>query len=244
MERRHAVQLEPARRLVAVGQLLLHVPRERERVLHRALVDRVGQAVGLALGQHALGDGAVEIVAAQRRVAAGREHLEHALLQPQQREVEGAAAQIVDRVEPFRALIEAVGQRRRGRLVDQAQHFEAGDARGIAGRGAGGIVEIGRHGDDRALDRLLQRRFGARAQRLQDLGGNLDRRARLAADAQLHHVGLAGARLDLVGQHARDGLEVGGAAAHQALDRGDDVLRLLRHQQARLLADQHAAGGG
>ena len=120
------------------------------------------EPVLLALGQHALGDGAVEIVAAQRGVAAGRQHLEHALLQPQQREIEGAAAEIVDRVEAFRALVEAVGQRRRGRLVDQAQHFEAGDARGIAGRGARGIVEIGRHGDDGALDRLVQRRLGAR----------------------------------------------------------------------------------
>ena len=39
-------------------------------------------------------------------------------------------------------------------------------------------------------------------------------------------------------------MQVGGATAHQALHRRDDVARLLRHQQARLVADQHAAGRG
>ena len=242
MKGRHAQKLQPARRLVAVGQLLLHVTGERQGCLDRRLVDLVVEPVLLALGQHALGDGAVEIVAAQRGVAAGRQHLEHALLQPQQGEVEGAAAEIVDRVEALGTLVQAVGQRRRRRLVDQAQHFETGDAGGIAGRGARGIVEIGRHGDDGALDRLVQRLLGALAQRLQDLGRDLDRRARPAGDAQLHHVGLAAARLDLVGQHARHGMKIGGAAAHQALHRGDDVLGLVRQQKTGLVADQHAAG--
>ena len=241
MERRHARDLEAARRLVAIGELLLHLAGKRQGGLHGGLVDLVGKAVLLALAQHALGDGAVEVVTAQRGVAAGRQHLEDALLQAQQGEVEGAAAQVVDGVEALGTLVQAVSQRRRGRLVDQAQHFEAGNPRGIARGGARGIVEIGRHGDDGALDRLLERRLGARAQCFQDLGGDLDRRARFAADAKLHHVGLAAARLDLVGQHARHGMQVGGAAAHQALHRGDDVLRLPRREQARRFAHQHAA---
>ena len=244
MERRHARDLEPARRLVAIGELLLHLAAERQRGLHGGLVDLIAESVLLALAQQALGDGAVEIVAAQRGVAAGRQHLEHALLQPQQREVEGAAAQVVDGVEALGTLVQAVGQRRRRGLVDQAQHFEAGDPRGIARGGARGIVEIGRHGDDGTLDRLLEGGFGPRAQRLQDLGRDLDRRARLAADPQLHHVGLAGARLDLVGQHARHGVQVGGAAAHQALHRGYDIARLLHREQTRLVAHQHAARCG
>ena len=49
-------------------------------------------------------------------------------------------------------LVEAVGERRRRRLVDDAQHFEAGDAAGVARRGALRVVEVGRHGDDRAID--------------------------------------------------------------------------------------------
>ena len=58
----------------------------------------------LALGEERLGDGVVEVVAAERRVAAGGQHLEDALLQAQQRDVEGAAAEVVDRVEALRAL--------------------------------------------------------------------------------------------------------------------------------------------
>ena len=242
MKGRHARKLQPARRLIAIGQLLLHVAGKRQGGLDRRLVDLIVQPVLLALGQHALGDGAIEIVAAERGIAAGRQDLEHALLQPQQGEVEGAATEIVDRVEALRPLVQAVGQCCRRRLVDQAQNFQTGDARGIAGRRARGVVEIGRHGDDRTFDRLVQRRLGALAQGLQDLGRDLDRRARLAGDAQLHHVGLAAARLDLVGQHAGHGVEIGSAAAHQPFDRRHDVARLLRHQKTGFVAHQHAAG--
>jgi hypothetical protein len=38
----------------------------------------------------------VDVVAAQRRVAAGGQHLEHAGLEPQQREIEGSATEVVD----------------------------------------------------------------------------------------------------------------------------------------------------
>ncbi len=129
MERRHAAQFEPSRGLLAIGELLLHLAGKPQRGLHRALVDRIAETVLLALGQQALGDGAIEIVAAQSGVAARRQHLEHALLQAQQREVEGAPAQVVDGVKPFRALIETVGKRRGGRLINEPQHFETGHAR-------------------------------------------------------------------------------------------------------------------
>ena len=101
-----------------------------------------------------------------------------------------------------------------------------------------------RHGDHRALDRLVQRSFGPSPQRLQDLGRNLDRRTGLAADPQFHHVGLAAARLDLVRQDAGHRVKVGGATPHQALDRRHGIARLARHQEARLLADQNATGIG
>ena len=80
------------------------------------------------LEQQQLGERAIEVVAAERGVAAGRLHLEHAAGQLQDRDVEGAAAEIVDGEGPFRLLVEPVGERRRRRLVQQPQHLEPGDA--------------------------------------------------------------------------------------------------------------------
>jgi hypothetical protein len=56
---------------------------------------------------------------------------------------------------------EAIGQRRRGRLVDDAQDFQAGDLAGVLGRLALGVVEIGRDGDDRLVDLLAEVGLGA-----------------------------------------------------------------------------------
>ena len=70
-------------------------------------------------------------------------------------------------------LVEAVGERGRGRLVDDAQHLEAGDLAGVLGRLALGVVEIGGHGDDRLLDLLAEIGFGGLLHLLQDEGGDL-----------------------------------------------------------------------
>ena len=67
----------------------------------------------------------------------------------QERDVEGAAAEIEnqDAASPP-GLVQAVGERRGGRLVEQALDLEPGELAGGAGRLALGVVEIGRHGDD------------------------------------------------------------------------------------------------
>ena len=62
------------------------------------------------------------------RVAVGRLHFEHAIADFEDRHVERAAAEIVDRDRlGFFLLVEAIGERRRRRLVDDAQHFKTGD---------------------------------------------------------------------------------------------------------------------
>src|ERR687891_109995 len=53
-------------------------------------------------------------------------------------------------------LVEPVGQRGRGRLVDDALDLEAGDAAGVLGRLALVVVEVGGDGDDRCVDRLAE----------------------------------------------------------------------------------------
>ena len=52
--------------------------------------------------------------------------------------------------------LDAVGERRRGRLVDDAQDVEAGDAAGVLGRLALRVVEVRRHRDHRLGDRLAE----------------------------------------------------------------------------------------
>ena len=59
-----------------------------------------------------LGEARVEVVAAEPRVAAGRQHLEDAALELQDRDVEGAAAEVVDRDGALGVLVEPVGERR------------------------------------------------------------------------------------------------------------------------------------
>ena len=71
----------------------------------------------------------VEVVAAEEGVAAGREHLEDVLADLEHRDVEGAAAEVVDGDLLVQVAAEAVGERRRGGLVQDPQHLEAGDAR-------------------------------------------------------------------------------------------------------------------
>ena len=94
------------------------------------------------------------------RVAIGREHLEDAVLDAKNRDVKGAAAQVVDRDHASVALVQSVSQRRRGRLVDDAQHFQPGDFPGILGGVALGVIEIGRDGDDSFCHRFAKIGFG------------------------------------------------------------------------------------
>ncbi len=193
-------------------------------------------ACAAGLGERPVGEAVVEVVAAERRVAAGGDDLEHARRQAQQRDVEGAAAEVVDGVEALGAAFEAVGHRRGGRLVDEAQHVQAGELRGVLRRLALRVVEVGRHGDDGAVHVVVEAVLGALAQRGEDLGRHLDRRLVAGDGAQLEHAG----RVDeVVGQLGAVG-DVGHRAAHEALHRDDGVPRVERRMRR---APRRRSGG-
>jgi hypothetical protein len=97
------------------------------------LLERVGQIFD---------DLGVEILAAEEGVAIGGLHLEHAVADLQDRDVERAAAKVVDRDRLAVLLLQPVGERSRGRLVDDAQHFKTGNLAGILGRLALRVVEV------------------------------------------------------------------------------------------------------
>ena len=194
----------------------------------------------------------VEILAAEEGVAIGRLDLEQAVVDLQDRDIEGAAAEVVDRNRPGALLVEPVGQRRRGRLVDDAQHLEAGDLARVLGRLALAVVEIGRHGDHRLGDRLAEVLLGGFLHLLQDIGRNLARRVLLAAGldpgvAVLALDDVEGDHLLVLGHH-----RVGVTAPDQALDGEQGVFRVgdrlalgrLAHEALAILGERHHRGRG
>ena len=169
-------------------------------------------------------DAPIEVLAAEVDVAVGGAHLEDAVRELHDRDVEGAAAEVVDRdVDRAAALVEAVGERGGGGLVDDAQHFEAGDPAGVAGGLALGVVEVGGHGDDRFLGFLAERLLGLDSQLAQQDARDLLRRQHLLADA---HVGVAVLGAD----HG-----VGHGAARAVCTSGDSNLRPISRLMAKIV---------
>ena len=192
---------------------------QRERVLAQVdallLLELVGEVVDDAL---------VEVLAAEEGIAIGRAHLEHAVADLEDRDVEGAAAEVVDRDRAAALLLEPVGERGGGRLVDDAHHLEPGDLAGVLGRLALGVVEVGGNRDHRLGDGLAEIAFGGFLHLLQDEGADLAGAVALAPrlDPGVAVVGLDDLVRDqtLVLFHHR----VAVVAADEALDRGQRVL--------------------
>ena len=157
----------------------------------------------------------VEIFAAEEGVAVGRLHLEHAVADFENGNIERAAAKVIDRDRAGLGLVEPVSERGRGRLVDDAQHFEAGDLAGVLGGLALRVVEIGGNGDDRLIDLGAEIGFRRLFHLLQNESGNLRRRIGLALDLD-PGVAVRGAR-NLV---------------------GDELLVLLHHRVVVATADE------
>ena len=97
-----------------------------------------------------------------------RQHFGDVAVHLHQRDVERPAPEVIDQHGPFALTVGAIGQRRGGRLVEDAHDFEASDlssvARGLALR----VREIGRHRDHRPLHRHPERRFSAGLKRAQN----------------------------------------------------------------------------
>ena len=183
----------------------------------------------------------VEIFAAQERVAVRGLHLEYAVADLQNRNIKGAAAEVIDRDRAGLLLVEPVSERGRGRFIDDAEHFEAGDLAGVLGGLALGVVEIRRHGDHRLGDLLAEIGLGGLLHLLQHEGGNLRRRVSLAVSLD-PGVAIAGAH-DLVGDELLVLLHhrVVITPAHQALHGKESALRIGDRLALGRLADQTLA---
>ena len=165
----------------------------------------------------------VEVVPAQSRVTAGCKHLKNPFRELEKRHIERAAAQIVDKIEPFGAVVEPVGERSGGGFVQKAKHREVRKPRGILRRLTLSVVEISGHRDDCARKGFASEAcFGAVAQGLENLGAHLHRRlgTRRRADAQ-HPFGVFDFIRQMLGV-----LDVGETTADQTLGGGNSVGRV------------------
>src|SRR2546430_14958733 len=98
----------------------------------------------------------VNIIAAEMGVAIGGENLIDVAVaggnELENRDIEGAAAEIVDGDSASLLLVKTVGERGSSGLVDKAKNFEAGDFASVLGGLALGVVEMRGDGDDGAVD--------------------------------------------------------------------------------------------
>ena len=105
----------------------------------------------------------VEVLAAKVGVASGCLHLEDALLDGEEGDVEGAAAEVIDQhvaLLPGRLLVQAVRDRRRVRIADDTQYIQAGDRCRVRHCTTLRSVEVRRHTDDNVGHVRSQVRLG------------------------------------------------------------------------------------
>merc|ERR1712072_1600721 len=143
--------------LVRRGERALRLLDFLAELLQRALV--LGHVLAGLLVEdldEVLHDTLVEVLASQVRVAVGRHNLEDAVVDREERDIECAATQIVDKDVLLRLLVQAVRNGSGGRLVDNAEDLHAGDRARILRGLALGVIEVRRHGDHRVLHLLAE----------------------------------------------------------------------------------------
>mmetsp|Transcript_25082 Transcript_25082/g.63666 ORF Transcript_25082/g.63666 Transcript_25082/m.63666 type:complete len:685 (+) Transcript_25082:209-2263(+) len=194
-------------------------PLQRQAVLGQVepmlLLERVAQEPG----QHV-----VEVLAAQVRVAVGRLHLEDAAGDLEHGHVKGAAAQVVDCNHLVVALLHAVRERGRRRLVDDAQHVQPGDLARVLSGLALRVVEVGGHRHYRLRDGATEEGLCRLLHLDEREGANLRRRVVFARRV---HPRVAVGRLDNLVRHHREVLLHDGVivpAAEQSF-RGEERVR-------------------
>ena len=204
-----------------------------------AVLADVDALVLLELLGHPVRERLVEIVSAQVRVAGGGAHLAQPVAYLEDRHVEGAASEVEDHDGFAVLLVHAVRQGRRGGLVDDAQDLQTGDASGVLGGLALGVVEVGGDGDHCLTDPLAQVIRGVIDELAQDLCRNLLRGDLLALDVEAG--GPVGSRLHLVGDNGDLGGHLAVLPPDETLGRVYRRLRVEHRLPLGHLADQPLA---
>ena len=161
------------------------------------ILAQVDAVLGLEGVCHPVDDALVEVVAAQMGIAVGGQNFGNAVAHLDDGDIEGASAEVVDHDLLVIFLIDAVGQRSGGRLVDDTLDVQAGDGACVLGGLTLAVVEVGRNGDNGLGDRLAQISLGVSLQLLQDHRADLLGGVLLAVQGHL----VVGAHLTLDGGH-------------------------------------------
>ena len=184
------------------------------------ILAQVDVVLALEVLGHPVDDALIEVIAAQVGITVGGQNLGNAVAHLDDGDIEGTAAQVVDHDLLVGFLIDAVGQRSSGRLVDDTLDVQAGNGACVLGGLTLAVVEVGGDGDDGLGDRLAQVSLGVSLQLAQDHSTDLFGGVVLAAG------------VDLLG------------GAHLTLDRGDGILGVGDGLTLCDLADQTLAGLG
>ncbi len=112
--------------------------------------------------------------------------------------------------------VQAIGERGRGGFVDETEDFEAGEAAGVFRGLSLRIVEIGRNGDHGTIDWFIEIKFRPTFEFAKDESGDFGRREEFVAEAHANYV--AARLVDAEWEAGEFVLNIGDAAAHQALD--------------------------
>ncbi len=206
------------------------------------IVAQVDAVVPLELVGQVVDQPAVEVVTAQVAVTGGGANLDHPVADVQDADVEGAATEVEHQHRFVPALVQAVGQRRGGRFVDDPQHFEPGDPPGVLGRGALRVIEVGGHRDDGLGDPFAERLARIVGELAQHQGADLLGRVLLAPDLEPGQPVVAFD--DVEGDRLRFAGHLVVAAADEPLRRVDGPLRVQDRLAARQLPHQPLPGIG
>ena len=148
-------------------------------------------------------------------------------MQPQDGHVERAAAEIVNRDQSFLLGVQAIGQRGRGRLVEQADDVQTGQSARVLGGLALRVVEIRRNRDDGLVNVFAERSLGLISQGTQNQGRHLGRCDLPVVNGKTDRAGCIG---DETIPLAVFGADVFHADAHESLDGSDRGQRLRARQ--------------
>ena len=229
-------------RLRGGGELHLRLLGSFLQALQRHLV--LAQVDAAVVGRELVGqpidDAVIPVVAAELVVASGRGNLEDAVAEFQDGHVEGAAAEVEhEDLLVLIGLIEAVGQSSSRRLVDDAEHFEAGDLASVLRRLTLRVVEVRRHGDDCLGDGAADLLFRVGLQLLEHHCRDFLGSVGLSLDVDDRAAVLA--RLDLVAHLGLLSLRLVEGATDETLDGRNRVLRVGDCLVLRSLADDALA---